>query len=378
VVNSERPGPSCRLAVSGFPLGCGREGAGGRDPWLSSEGHFVGGTAVSSDSERIGRHRQAMLRSRRRGLRLAVVLAVVAVIAAVIAASPVHGLWQQTDPSPSLGRDPLPTTSGSYLGVYRQGVPSSYAPVTAFTAATGISPDVVTYYSSWGEPFQARFAGSVAKHGAVPLVQINPLNIRLAAISSGQYDRYLSSYAEALRTYGHPVILSFGHEMNGSWYSWGFKHTAPAVFVAAWRHIVEQFRRLGVRNVTWMWTINVIHTNRRIPSPAPWWPGTSYVNWVGMDGYYYDPSWTFTSLFGPTIAVVRELTHDPILIAETAAAPATIQPAKIADLFQGVRTYGLLGFVWFDVSHPEQWALNSPAAISALRRGAKSYQKRSS
>ena len=32
-----------------------------------------------------------------------------------------------------------------------------------------------------------------------------------------------------------------------------------------------------------------------------WWPGSSYVNWVGIDGYYYSPSDTFTKVFGGTI-----------------------------------------------------------------------------
>jgi mannan endo-1,4-beta-mannosidase len=287
-----------------------------------------------------------------------------------------HALWRRADPpTASLTRGPLPTSPASYIGIYRRGVPLSYDVVTKFTAATGVTPDVVTYYSGWLEPFQAGFAATVAKHGAVPLVQINPLNVRLAAIASGQYDSYLTTFAEAVRSYGRPVILSFGHEMNGNWYSWGYKHTSPAVFVAAWRHVVNLFRGLGVRKVTWMWTVNVMHKNRGIPSPAPWWPGGSYVNWVGMDGYYYDPAWTFASLFGPTIAAVRELSRAPILIAETAAAPAAVQPAKIADLFRGVRLYGLLGFVWFDVSRAEQWGLSSPAAFAALRAGAQTYQK---
>ena len=64
-------------------------------------------------------------------------------------------------------------------------------------------------------------------------------------IASGKYDGYLSAYAEAVRAYRHPVILSFGHEMNGNWYSWGYKNTSPAVFVAAWRHIVTTLPRAG-------------------------------------------------------------------------------------------------------------------------------------
>src|SRR5207245_10545711 len=104
-------------------------------------------------------------------------------------------------------------------------------------------------------------------------------------------------------------------------------------------------------------------------------PGRSYVSWVGIDGYYYGASWNFAPMFGPTIFAVRKLTRAPILIAETGAAPATRQSAKIADLFAGVRLYGLLGFVWFDANHTKDWRLSSPAAIAAFRRGAKTYQR---
>ncbi len=98
------------------------------------------------------------------------------------------------------------------------------------------------------------------------------------------------------------------------------------------------------------------------------------MNWVGIDGYYLKPSWTFASLFGPTIKAVRALTLDPILISETSAAPAAGKPAKIANLFAGVRAYGLLGFVWFNVDKTEDWTISDPASSAAYRRGAKRYQ----
>jgi mannan endo-1,4-beta-mannosidase len=256
----------------------------------------------------------------------------------------------------------------SYVGVYPDGIPDSYAGVTAFTAMTGIRPRLVPYYSGWLEPFQVRFVRTEAQHGVVPLVQIDPRHTSIAAIAAGRYDSYLTTYAAAVRSYHQPVILSFGHEMNGNWYSWGYQHTSPREFVAAWRHIVTLFRARGALNVTWLWTIN-IESSQMSPIRA-WWPGQSYVNWVGIDGYYYYASYRFASLFGPTIAAVREITHDPILLAETAVAPAAGQAAKIADLFAGIRTYGLLGFIWFDVSHLEDWQLKSAAAIAAFRKGA--------
>ncbi len=274
----------------------------------------------------------------------------------------------------------LPTTPQSYLGVYANEAPASFSGVTAFTSATGARPDVVMYYSGWFVPFQTRFATMAAEDGAVPLVQMNPTGISIPAIAAGKYDGYLSAYAEAVRAYRHPVILSFGHEMNGTWYNWGYGRTSPAAFVAAWRHIVTLFRALEVRNVTWLWTVNIVNNTQhgRIPPPAPWWPGSAYVNWVGIDGYYLKPNWQFAPLFGPTIGKVRELTGDPILIAETGATPASGQSAKIADAFAGIRAYGLLGFVWFDATNSkgQGFALSSPAALAAFGKDASSNYTR--
>jgi mannan endo-1,4-beta-mannosidase len=312
-------------------------------------------------------------------IRIVTIAAVIAAAAVVIVAAGRHDRAAGAKVPAATAPRPvsLPSMPESYIGVYAARVPNSYADVTAFTSATGVRPNLVAFYSGWQERFPANFAATAARDGAVPLVQIEPTSVSLADIASGRYDGYVSSYAQAVRAYHQPVILSFGHEMNGSWYSWGYRHASPATFVAAWRHIVTVFRAVGADNVTWMWTVNVIsdsHTRgSRIPSPAWWWPGSSYVTWVGIDGYYYRPSWRFVSLFGPTIAAVRALTSAPILIAETGA-PGAVQPAKIADLFGGVRSYGLLGLVWFNAIGARDWRLASPAAIAEFGRGAKAYR----
>ena len=237
----------------------------------------------------------------------------------------------------------LPNTPESYLGVYLTGVPHSYAKVTAFTKATSIRPNVLVYYNALLQPFQADFAIQAARHGAVPLVQIDPEHVSLAAIAGGQYDVYLNAYAAAVRSYRHAVIMSFGHEMNGYWYPWSNRHSSATSFVAAWQHIVTVFRGAGADNVTWLWTVNIIDKQGGIPDPRPWWPGKSYVTSVGIDGYYRKSSMTFAPLFGPTIVAVRALTSVPILIAEAGVAGTARQPAQIGDLFTGIRTYGLLG-----------------------------------
>jgi mannan endo-1,4-beta-mannosidase len=312
------------------------------------------------DARPLRRARRNMRRKRARRS-----TAIVATITAVMIAL-IIGLYVRS-------LDGGPPTPKSYLGIYTPGLPESYAGVSAFTSATGVRPGLVMYYSGWMEQFKTSFAREAVKHDAVPLVQIEPTGVSVAAIASGRYDAYLRSYASAVKAFGGQVILSFGHEMNGSWYSWGYRHTSPAAFVAAWRHMVTVFRAVGARNVTWLWTVNVVRCRCHIDSPAAWWPGNSYVNWVGIDGYYYQPSWTFAALFGSTIKAVRALTLDPILISETAA-PAADQPAKIADLFAGIHAYGLLGLVWFDHDKSQEWSISSPQAFAAFRRGAEHYR----
>ena len=117
-------------------------------------------------------------------------------------------LWPGRAAPPRPARRPLApcrTTPASYLGWYPAGVPRSYAGVSAVSAATGVKPALVPYYSGWFEPFQASFAEAAARDGAVPIVQMNPDGVRVAAIASGRYDGYLRGYAGAVRAYHRPV-----------------------------------------------------------------------------------------------------------------------------------------------------------------------------
>jgi mannan endo-1,4-beta-mannosidase len=280
-------------------------------------------------------------------------------------------LWHQQHPVHAT----LPVRQLAYLGLFESTSPGSYSGAERFTSATGVRPNVALYYSGWEEPFKTLFAEEAYARGAWPFIQIDPVNVSLDSIATGKYDAYLQSYADQVANFRHAVIIGFGHEMNGTWYSWGQARTAPAVFVAAWRHVVDVFRKQGADNVTWLWTVNIIDTRDGILAPGPWWPGSSYVTWVGIDGYYLKPSWTFASLFGPTIRAIRARTLDPILISETGAAPAADQPAKITNLFAGIHAYGLLGFVWFDANGIRDFRLDTSAAIEAIRRRAAAYPR---
>jgi len=274
---------------------------------------------------------------------------------------------------------PVPTPASPLVGVYEPGAPGSWSGIAEFTDATGVEPGIVVYYSSWNEPFSTSFARTAWDHNAYVLVQLQPKGVPLAAIAAGGSDAYLRSYADAVVAFGHPVILSFGHEMNGNWYSWGDGHTSPAMFVAAWRHVVRVFRAAGAANVSWLWTVNSIEGEGASSSLSQWWPGAAWVNWTGIAGYFYLATDSFGSVFGPTIAAIRTFSSAPLLIAETAVGTTTDRESQIDALFAGVRSARLAGVVWFDAAqhaglYHQDWRLeDDPAALAAFTAAVATY-----
>ena len=105
-----------------------------------------------------------------------------------------HGRGRPSDPG-RLRPKPAEPAAGGYLGVAEAGETVSYQPVDDFAAAIGRKPNIVLYYSSWKEAFNARFAGQVHAHGATPFVQIDPGHTSLATIASGRDDAFVRSYA---------------------------------------------------------------------------------------------------------------------------------------------------------------------------------------
>jgi mannan endo-1,4-beta-mannosidase len=311
------------------------------------------------------RHRMHPWASDHRGL--ATCIAVVVGVALVVVAVKIS---QKIAPASS--PPPHAYSQLAYLGVYEPGVPASYSAVEQFAHDVGREPNLVPYYSGWGEEFQTAFADTAARHRATVIVQMDPTNISLARIADGAYDSYLTSFARQVAVFRHSVVISFGHEMNGFWETWGYRHAPPADFVAAWRHIVSLFRRQGAGNVIWLWQVNSASS---LTGPVrDWWPGARYVTWVGVSGYYYIPGNTFENVFGPVVAAIRKFTQDPLLIAETAVGPQAGQVRGIKNLFAGLRTQHYLGLVWFDQhSHGglykgENWRLEGNlVALAAFR-----------
>jgi mannan endo-1,4-beta-mannosidase len=286
--------------------------------------------------------------------------------------------------SPAYSPGPLATASAKppavsvafpAMGVYEGSSPLNWSGVASFAKATHTAVTIADYYSSWDESFKTAFAVAAARHGAEVLVYLEPWTVSVASIAAGRSDSYLRSYAAAVKAFGDPVILSFGHEMNGCWYPWGRCKTPPRVFVAAWRHIVTVFRQMNVTNVKWLWEVS----HAKINAFRSQYPGNNWVNYVGVTGYLAKSTNTFEGVFGKAIAQVRSFADLPVIIGETGVEPGPYRVAQLASLFAGAKADHVAGVVYFDVKQHgsplrQDWRLEGdPAALRVFRKAARAY-----
>lgn len=189
--------------------------------------------------------------------------------------------------------------SSVYWGAYIQGAPFDMGLVDTFESHAGKRTSIITWGQPWvmngaPQPFQTLNFQQVRDRGDIPMVNwgswelgqgTNQPNFTLARIAGGAYDGYVTSWAQAAKAWGHPLMLRFDHEMNGWWYPWSeqLNNNNAGDYVRAWRHVHDIFVQQGATNVSWVWCINEV-SPRSTPTSSLY-PGDSYVDWSCMDGY---------------------------------------------------------------------------------------------
>jgi mannan endo-1,4-beta-mannosidase len=256
--------------------------------------------------------------------------------------------------------------AGKYFGVEADGAARSLGSVQAFADLTGRKPDLIGNYVGWETPFDAAAARSAWSYGALYYMAWEPFDTTLADIASGRSNHYISQFAQQVKATGVPIAISFGHEMNGNWYPWGSTDATPASFVVAWRLIHAIFAAEGATQVIWIWNPNVISASD-VPL-APYYPGNSYVDWIGLTGYFPESGpTTFDELFGPTMAEIRQFTSKPFIIVETAVQSGPEDLTCARNLVRGVlQRRDVLGLVWFEYNKDGvDWSLADRPAVRA-------------
>jgi len=303
------------------------------------------------------------------------------IIAAAVAAA---AGCSATQGAPGAGRpSPVPMSAPSsdarYAGFSVPGFPPAQDHLTALERSAGVHASAVSFYMSLGMPLGTAAVSSLQSAGVLPVIEIDSDKIPPARIADGGEDSVLARYARQVAALRRPVAIDFDHEFNGPWFEWGRTHETAAQFVAAWRHVVTVFRRNGAMNVAWIWNPNV--TDRVTAALRPWYPGSAWVTWVGLDGYYFTPQATFGTVFSRTIGQVRAFTGAPVFIVETGVDPSASRASQIGGLFAGARAAGVIGVIWFDYDKPSasgtlhDWRIDDdPAALAAFRAAVKEYR----
>jgi len=261
-----------------------------------------------------------------------------------------------------------------YLGIAMDEAHKDPRQIDSFARRVGIRPNLITIYQGFGDDFAAESVEHIYRVGALPLVRWEPFAAPLADIAAGRHDRYVRSYARAVRRLNVPVAMTFAHEMNGFWYPWDAHHVTSSDYIAAWRRIHDIFRAEGATNVIWCWAPNVISGGPGVEL-IDWYPGDAHVDWIGIDGYFVagGPN-SYETLFGPTIREVNAFTDRPFLIVETGVEAGWLQRHRVLkSLLRGVAADDrMIGFVYFNQSGSRQWQLTGdPTALAILAEEAK-------
>lgn len=274
------------------------------------------------------------------------------------------------------------------FGIGTNGGPAASAELDEVTALTGEAPSIVLSYKDFNQAPPIAELDSVRARGAETLLTWEPWAwgggveqpaYSLDRIAAGDYDAYLRQWGAALRDWGHPVYLRFGHEMNGNWYPWaeGVNGNESGDYIAAYRHVHDVVASTGASNIRWVWNPNVPYWGSTPLNQL--YPGGEYVDQVALDGYNWGTSQLWSTwqepdaLFGEGLAQVRQLAPGKaIMIAETASPEFGGSKATWnRNLFSYLSAQpDVVAVVWFHINKEADWRINSSDSSAAAFKDA--------
>lgn len=237
---------------------------------------------------------------------------------------------------------PAPTHQQStfYTGIFSpadtDGL-SSLTPVKDYQQRFNTRFNIISLYIPWGDAPQCNVPDSLVaaiyNNGSLPMITWEPWTNLFdnsatgkelskgqkvfAHISAGFFDPYLLRFAAQIKSLNCPVFIRFAHEADNPAYPWSpAGNNTPEEFKAAWQYICRLFSRHGVSNVIWVWN------PWRAATAMDYFPGTSYVDWIGITGLNYGPqnengqSYTFSELYTPFHQLPVFRSGLPVMVAE--------------------------------------------------------------
>jgi len=305
------------------------------------------------------------------------------------------------------------------LGIYYGNQGWGLAQVRAMETWQGKRHAVVNLFTDWCNRSKSidnlfkQQLPNIWANGNVPLVTWEPFLCSAAATPSditarvvkGEYDVYLKAWAARMKAFvsgpdgqlgtgdDRRAYIRLAHEMNGNWYPWSAPVGSGSAenYIAMWRHVRTIFAGLDSNHVQWIWAVN--HEDVGTVRAEDYYPGHVYVDWIGIDGYNWGSSQTWSAwrtpdeVFSPMLHRLRQISAKPLALTETAsstAMPARVDVAAkslwITDLFNYATAFTTNArmIVWFNEDKETDWAvfggLNGDETYRSGRTTYKAYR----
>ena len=270
----------------------------------------------------------------------------------------------------ALSKGPLRTTlkDQAMFGSYISGFTPDFNAVKTMEGRLGKLLEIVSWFVSWGveDIFSAGYLASVGNR--IPLIAVEPWSVSRASVLNGSQDRWLRGQAEKAITYGKAVYIRPWHESNSDWYDWSLdgRDGTPTEAINAWRHVVNLFRDAGATDVKFVFCINT-HTVGGA-APSQYWPGSFYVDILGVDGYSWDQGATsFDEVMADGYKTLTALDSTlDVWVCETGCGEGRRKAAWINAMFASARFPRFKGLSYFSLNSGRQdWSIDSSAASLA-------------
>jgi len=262
-------------------------------------------------------------------------------------------LPQHHDAKPTQGSRLLLPEGQAYTGAYIDfGATEdavTFEALEQFEELAGRHQAIIGFSNYWGkQSFPREAVRLITAYGAIPLIYWNPWDrpfsegnkpdrFNLPDIIAGKWDNYIAAWAREAAARGGPLLVSWGLEMNGTWFPWSGifyggntvipgtsppQYQGPETFKKAYRHVVDCARAAGALNIQW-----VFHANNTSEPDEPWnrmkqyYPGDAYVDWLGLSAYgqqYPHTGWIdFQKVLPEYYREICSITPDkPFILAE--------------------------------------------------------------
>ncbi|MBI5592416.1 MAG: beta-mannanase [Deltaproteobacteria bacterium] len=326
-------------------------------------------------------------------------------------------LWAASKPETSVQELVIPE-NGAYTGAYvdfgEREDDVTLEAIQKFEKMVRKHQAIIAFGNFWGEQqFSTKNVQIVTLYGAIPYIFWSPWDkpyaednipdrFNLYNILSGMWDAYIDKWAEDARDFGKPLLVAWGLEMNGTSFPWSVyfygggqrdltnqpsDYLGPKIFKQAYRYVVDRVRAKGARNIQW-----VFHVNNYAYQSGDWnrfavyYPGSDYVDWLGMSVYgKLDNEMDWISFYDGCSLAYQEICQvdpsKPLMVAEWGVGEYPAAGNKAEWLRKAFEDYQerfpriKAAIYWHerwqneDESYSNLRVNSSPEALSAYREG---------